>query len=193
MPADARKGTRPWRPPSSPAPAPASATRPRSIWRGTATASSRACATSVRPARSAPAAAEERLPIEVVALDVTAPESVATAIAAVAAAGPIDVLVNNAGIGGASPLELTPEAEHRQMFETNYFGAVRCIQAVLPAMRDADAARSSTSPRWPAAGRRRTRSPTPPPSGRSNASARRSPTRSAASASASSTSSPASS
>jgi NAD(P)-dependent dehydrogenase (short-subunit alcohol dehydrogenase family) len=81
------------------------------------------------------AAAAERLPIEVVALDVTAPESVATAIAAVAAAGPIDVLVNNAGIGGASPLELTPEAEHRQMFETNYFGAVRCIQAVLPAMR----------------------------------------------------------
>ncbi len=46
------------------------------------------------------------------------------------------VLVNNAGIGGATPLELTPEAEHRQMFETNYFGAVRCIQAVLPGMRE---------------------------------------------------------
>jgi NAD(P)-dependent dehydrogenase (short-subunit alcohol dehydrogenase family) len=48
----------------------------------------------------------------------------------------VDVLVNNAGIGGASPLELTPEDEHRQMFETNYFGAVRCVQAVLPAMRE---------------------------------------------------------
>jgi len=48
----------------------------------------------------------------------------------------VDVLVNNAGIGGASPLELTPEAEHKQMFETNYFGAVRCIQAVLPSMRE---------------------------------------------------------
>ena len=46
------------------------------------------------------------------------------------------MLINNAGIGGASPLELTPEAEHRQMFETNYFGAVRCIQAVLPSMRE---------------------------------------------------------
>jgi NAD(P)-dependent dehydrogenase (short-subunit alcohol dehydrogenase family) len=54
----------------------------------------------------------------------------------VATTGPVDVLVNNAGIGGATPLELTPEAEHRQMFETNYFGAVRCIQAVLPAMRE---------------------------------------------------------
>jgi NAD(P)-dependent dehydrogenase (short-subunit alcohol dehydrogenase family) len=50
--------------------------------------------------------------------------------------GPVDVLVNNAGIGGASPLELTPEDEHRRMFETNYFGAIRCIQAVLPAMRE---------------------------------------------------------
>ncbi len=39
------------------------------------------------------------------------------------AEGPIDVLVNNAGIGGATPLELTPEAEHRAMFETNYWGA----------------------------------------------------------------------
>ena len=46
------------------------------------------------------------------------------------------MLVNNAGIGGASPLELTPEDEHRRMFETNYFGAIRCIQAVLPAMRE---------------------------------------------------------
>ncbi len=63
-------------------------------------------------------------------------ESVATAAVAGARGGTVDVLVNNAGVGGATPLELTPEAEHRQMFETNYFGAVRCIQAVLPAMRE---------------------------------------------------------
>jgi len=81
------------------------------------------------------AAAAERLPVEVVELDVTSGPSVASTFAIIAAAGPIDVLVNNAGIGGASPLELTPEGEHRQMFETNYFGAVRCIQAVLPGMR----------------------------------------------------------
>jgi NAD(P)-dependent dehydrogenase (short-subunit alcohol dehydrogenase family) len=78
----------------------------------------------------------QSIPVEVVQLDVCDPDSVARAFAKVQASGPVDVLVNNAGIGGASPLELTPEAEHRQMFETNYFGAVRCIQAVLPSMRE---------------------------------------------------------
>jgi len=82
------------------------------------------------------AATAESLPIEVLLLDICASDSVASAFATVAEAGPIDVLVNNAGIGGASPLELTPLAEHKQMFETNYFGAVRCIQAVLPNMRE---------------------------------------------------------
>ena len=82
------------------------------------------------------AAREARLPIDVIALDVTSTDSVRNAFAVVAEHGPVDVLVNNAGIGGASPLEITPEDEHRQMFETNYFGAIRCIQAVLPAMRE---------------------------------------------------------
>ena len=82
------------------------------------------------------AAAEARLPIEVIELDVTSAASVSRAFETVSGHGPVDVLVNNAGIGGASPLELTPEDEHRRMFETNYFGAIRCIQAVLPAMRE---------------------------------------------------------
>ena len=82
------------------------------------------------------AAAAESLPIEVVPLDVCDADSVASAFATAAEAGPVEVLVNNAGIGGASPLELTPMAEHKQMFETNYFGAVRCIQAVLSGMRE---------------------------------------------------------
>src|SRR5205823_10234740 len=76
----------------------------------------------------------DALPI-FVELDVTSTASVTRAFEAVSAHGPVDVLVNNAGIGGAAPLELTPEDEHRRMFETNYFGAIRCIQAVLPAMR----------------------------------------------------------
>lgn len=82
------------------------------------------------------AAAAESLPVTVAQLDICDAKSVADAFATIAGAGPVDLLVNNAGIGGASPLELTPEDEHRQMFETNYFGAVRCIQAVLPAMRE---------------------------------------------------------
>jgi NAD(P)-dependent dehydrogenase (short-subunit alcohol dehydrogenase family) len=79
------------------------------------------------------AAREEKLPIDVIALDVTSNDSIAAAFGRI---GAVDVLVNNAGIGGATPLELTPEAEHRAMFETNYFGAIACIQAVLPGMRE---------------------------------------------------------
>jgi len=82
------------------------------------------------------AAAAESLPVEVVQLDICDNASVTSAFAAIEQAGPVDLLVNNAGIGGASPLELTPEDEHKQMFETNYFGAVRCVQAVLPSMRE---------------------------------------------------------
>jgi NAD(P)-dependent dehydrogenase (short-subunit alcohol dehydrogenase family) len=67
------------------------------------------------------------------ALDVDSDDSVA---AAVAAAGPIDVLVNNAGFGVIGPVELVPLAEVRRMFETNVFGVIRMIQAVLPQMRE---------------------------------------------------------
>lgn len=78
----------------------------------------------------------DALPVEIIQLDICDPESVTEAFAQIHTQGAVDVLVNNAGIGGASPLELTPEDEHKQMFETNYFGAVRCIQAVLPSMRE---------------------------------------------------------
>jgi NAD(P)-dependent dehydrogenase (short-subunit alcohol dehydrogenase family) len=82
------------------------------------------------------AAGKQDLPVEVIELDVTVQESIDRAFAAVRAHGPVDVLVNNAGIGGATPLEFVPEAEHRAIFETNYFGAIRCIHAVLPEMRE---------------------------------------------------------
>lgn len=82
------------------------------------------------------AAAAESLPVEVVELDICSIASVEAAFAHIHSQGSVDLLVNNAGIGGASPLEITPEDEHKQMFETNYFGAVRCVQAVLPSMRE---------------------------------------------------------
>ena len=50
-------------------------------------------------------------------------------------AGAIDVLVNNAGIGLSGSVEMVPLDNVRRMFETNFFGAVRMMQAVLPSMR----------------------------------------------------------
>ncbi|MBL8956178.1 MAG: SDR family oxidoreductase [Myxococcaceae bacterium] len=67
------------------------------------------------------------------ALDVTRPESIA---AAVEAAGPIDVLVNNAGIGLLGAFEATPMATVRELFETNTFGVMAMTQAVLPQLRE---------------------------------------------------------
>ncbi|AHE51979.1 SDR family oxidoreductase [Sphingomonas sanxanigenens] len=71
--------------------------------------------------------------LRVLPLDVTDAASVA---AAVADAGPIDVLVNNAGIGWLNAIEGTPMETVRDLFETNLFGAVAMMQAVLPGMRE---------------------------------------------------------
>jgi NAD(P)-dependent dehydrogenase (short-subunit alcohol dehydrogenase family) len=70
--------------------------------------------------------------LRVIALDVTRPDSIA---AALEAAGPIDVLVNNAGIGLAGAFEATPMSTVREVFETNTFGTMAMTQAVLPQMR----------------------------------------------------------
>lgn len=68
----------------------------------------------------------------VVALDVTRSESIA---AALDAAGPVDVLVNNAGIGLFGAFEATPMTTTREVFETNTFGVMAMTQAVLPRFR----------------------------------------------------------
>lgn len=82
------------------------------------------------------ALAREPLPVRIEALDVAEDVSVATAMTRVHAnVGPVDVLVNNAGISMSSALELAPLAEARRIFEVNYYGMVRMVQAVLPAMR----------------------------------------------------------
>ena len=70
--------------------------------------------------------------LRVLALDVTDPESIRQAVES---AGPIAVLVNNAGFGVASPAELTPMAAVREVFETNTFGTIALTQAVLPQFR----------------------------------------------------------
>jgi NAD(P)-dependent dehydrogenase (short-subunit alcohol dehydrogenase family) len=81
-------------------------------------------------------AAAEGLALEVIRLDVTEADHVAEALGRIRAqAGEVAILVNNAGIGGAAPVEQLDEAVHRAVFDVNYFGAVRMIQAVLPAMR----------------------------------------------------------
>jgi NAD(P)-dependent dehydrogenase (short-subunit alcohol dehydrogenase family) len=78
-------------------------------------------------------AVTEGLPLTPIALDVDSDDSVREAVARI---GPIDVLVNNAGIGSAAAVEHMPLDEVRALFETNFFGAVRMMQAVLPAMRE---------------------------------------------------------
>ncbi|MFL6062009.1 MAG: oxidoreductase [Marmoricola sp.] len=70
------------------------------------------------------------------ALDVTDKAQIAAAVAATQEAfGGIDVLVNNAGYGYLSAVEEGEDAEVRQLFDTNYFGVVDTIKAVLPGMR----------------------------------------------------------
>lgn len=82
-------------------------------------------------------AAREGLPIFVSPLDVDSDQSVRDGIARIQKDhGPIDVLVNNAGVERLGSVEELPLAEFRAAMETNYFGALRCIQALVPEMRE---------------------------------------------------------
>ncbi|MBW7456628.1 SDR family NAD(P)-dependent oxidoreductase, partial [Paenibacillus sepulcri] len=82
-------------------------------------------------------AAENPDRIFVTALDVTDPASIETAIAAGAARfGRIDAVVNNAGISVVSIFEATPMKMVRDIFETNVFGVMNVIQAIIPHFRE---------------------------------------------------------
>ena len=70
--------------------------------------------------------------LRILPLDVTDAASIA---AAIELAGPIDALVNNAGIGGIGALEAMPMSKTRELFETNTIGVIAMTQAVVPQMR----------------------------------------------------------
>lgn len=70
--------------------------------------------------------------LRVLPLDVTNEESIAEAIKA---SGPIDVLVNNAGVGGVGAFEVMPMSLVRVLIETNTIGVMAMCQAVIPQMR----------------------------------------------------------
>jgi NAD(P)-dependent dehydrogenase (short-subunit alcohol dehydrogenase family) len=68
-------------------------------------------------------------------MDVVSDQSVADAMAAIGRLGPVDVLINNAGILRSGSIEELPISAFREEMETNYFGMLRCTKAVLEEMR----------------------------------------------------------
>jgi len=84
-------------------------------------------------------AESDGLDIAVLEIDVTSDEQIEAGVAAAlnASGGKIDVLINNAGIAIAGPIEVQDMQATHLMFDTNVFGPQRLIRAVLPSMREA--------------------------------------------------------
>jgi NAD(P)-dependent dehydrogenase (short-subunit alcohol dehydrogenase family) len=81
-------------------------------------------------------ASKEKIPLNVIQLDVNDDTSVHDAIDTIVKEnGRIDVLVNNAGYDLFGPLEESSIDEIKQQFETNVFGVIRTTKAVIPTMR----------------------------------------------------------
>jgi NAD(P)-dependent dehydrogenase (short-subunit alcohol dehydrogenase family) len=81
--------------------------------------------------------AVEKLPVVVSELNVNDDASVVNGVAGIVSRyGPIDILVNNAGIPGGVAIEETSLELFRNVMETNFFGGLRCIKAVVTSMRE---------------------------------------------------------
>jgi NAD(P)-dependent dehydrogenase (short-subunit alcohol dehydrogenase family) len=92
-------------------------------------------ATMRRPSENTIQGPGDRL--HVCALDVTDAASITAAInEAIGRFGDVDVVVNNAGVGQFSPIETTPDETIRHLYETNVFGVMATIRAIVPHMRE---------------------------------------------------------
>ncbi len=79
---------------------------------------------------------KEELSFKLISLDVLKVETIKNAISLIIQKeGRLDVLVNNAGMGITGPIEDTPTDEMKRVFNTNFFGAIEVMKAVLPQMR----------------------------------------------------------
>ena len=75
--------------------------------------------------------------VSVIDMDVASDESVAEGFATILGEGPVDVLINNAGIMYLGITEAFSLAQAHEQMNTNYYGVIRTTQAVLPSMRAA--------------------------------------------------------
>lgn len=113
----------------------------RGIGRGAAVALARkghrvvlAARNEVALREAAGAIASEGGMAEIAVMDLTRPQSVESAIAGLLRAGPVDVVINNAGTCIQREFIVGDEASLRAEFELNYWGAQRVARAVLPSM-----------------------------------------------------------
>ncbi len=78
----------------------------------------------------------EKLPLKIIRLDVNEDDSIRVAIQKIISdSGRIDILINNAGYGMFGPIEEISIKEIKEQFETNFFGTIRLIKAIVPIMR----------------------------------------------------------
>ena len=75
--------------------------------------------------------------IETLSCDVADAEQVNAAFAALSSNfGPVDLLINSAGVLREGPFEQVPLEQYRQLLDINFFGVLHCVRALLPVLRE---------------------------------------------------------